>query len=581
MNNQASAIKSNTIVNVPVHAIIFNHYQVDGTINRDTVEEIKSSLIQNKDNGSKGLLQITRGRALADGRYEQAFGRHRLIAFQELAEQNNFWNEMPLLVSELSDLEMFELMGIENFSRRDISPVEEASIFNVYMTDFGKTSVEAAVKFGKSEEYVRQAVRFLNLPEVAQAMLEAGTLNKSGARDLLVLEKIGGSDLVQEALEEIAKNPEYTVSDSVEGVLRGSDNAKFLDKSADWFSANKNFPRKHLPALDSKTIGDVLEPAEGHAKENVGYLKDIVRLVSSGMEVSDEAFPQVTPESLERLRVLANPTPCEKCPLHAVLNGDHYCGLPLCMDRKVTAWKAKVQEDKINEIGVPLYQKSDGPYVKLDRYESADKKLWAAKGADLRIIPSRYEYNNFEGLDYDTAAVLVGAAAEKRLKKIEADKKKQETESVSRKNEARFRDTKIEFVRRFNWEVTSRAFESALDGVSSPALLALMAESLIDRGTDFPEDVNEGDLIDEAKKMKKAADQAKELRRIAMHGALDAELYSSRVADLDYDKKNLMIKHAERFVNIAAAWGVKLPADFSKQAETYQAELDAALKELA
>lgn len=578
MNNLASAIKSNVIVNVPVHAIIFNHYQVDGTINRDTVEEIKSSLIQNKDNGSKGLLQITRGRELADGRYEQAFGRHRLIAFQELAEQNDFWNEMPLLVSELSDLEMFELMGIENFSRRDISPVEEASIFNVYMTDFGKTSVEAAVKFGKSEEYVRQAVRFLNLPEAAQAMLEAGTLNKSGARDLLVLEKIGGSDLVQEALEEIAKNPEYTVSDSVEGVLRGSDNAKFLDKSADWFSANKNFPRKHLPALDSKTIGDVLEVAEGHAKENVGYLKDIVRLVSSGMEITDEAFPQVTPESLERLRVLANPTPCEKCPLHAVLNGDHYCGLPLCMERKVTAWKAKVQEDKINEIGVPLYQKSDGPYVKLDRYEDADRKLWKAKGADLRIISSKYEYNNFEGLDYDMAAVLVGPAAEKRIKKAKAAEEKQKTEKVNSQNAHQVQVIKEHFTRRFSWEVASRAFEGVLDGISSMAVLEIFCErSLWDV---LPRDIDEDDFLEEVKSIKKTSDRTKELRRYAVAGLLSGRLQEDDL-ELDIEAKKLLIKHSERFVKIAAEWGVKLPADFSKQAETYQAELDAALKELA
>lgn len=573
MNNQLNAIKENVIVNVPVNAIIFNHYQVDGTINRETVEEIKSSLIQNKDNGSKGLLQITRGRELADGRYEQAFGRHRLIAFQELATQNDFWNEMPLLVSELSDLEMFELMGIENFSRRDISPVEEASIFNVYMTDFGKTSVEAAVKFGKSEEYVRQAIRILNLPEAAQAMLEQGTLNKSGGRDLLVLEKIGGVSLVADAIELIVARPEENVSELVETVLRQSDNTHYLDKSADWFSANKNFPRKHLPALDFKTIGDVLEPTEGH-EEELGYLKDISRLISAGMEIADEDFPQVTSESLARLRVLANPTPCEKCPLHAVLNGDHYCGLPVCMERKVTAWKAKVQEDKINEIGVPLYQKSDGPYVKLDRYESADKKLWAAKGADLRIIPSKYEYNNFEGLDYETAAVLVGPAAEKRLKKIETANKKQETESVSRKNESRIRETKREFALRFNWEVASRAFESALDGVPSPKILANLANISI-TDADFPEDVDNYNLVAEALKMKKTSDQTKELRRITMHGLIDMEVR------FDLDAKKQIIKLAKDFEKIAGEWGVKLPSDFNKQAETYQAELDAALKELA
>lgn len=579
MNNQPNAIKSNIIVNVPVNTIIFNHYQVDGTINRETVEEIKSSLIQNKDNGSKGLLQITRGRELADGRYEQAFGRHRLIAFQELAVENDFWSEMPLLVSELSDLEMFELMGIENFSRRDISPVEEASIFNVYMTDFGKTSVDAAVKFGKSEEYVRQSIRILNLPVEAQAMLEAGTLNKSGARDLLVLEKIGGAGLVKDALETIVARPEENVSELVETVLRQSDDTKYLDKSADWFSANKNFPRKHLPMLERKTIDDVLESATGQAGVDADTLKDITRLISAGMEITDEAFPQVTPESMERLRVLANPTPCEKCPLHAVLNGDHYCGLPLCMERKVTAWKAKVQEDKINEIGVPLYQKSDGPYVKLDKWEDADKKLWNAKGADLRLMPSKNEYSHFEGLDYDMCVVLVGAAAEKRMKKIEAEKKKEITESASRKNAGAIRDTKVEFMFRFRWEVASRAFEGALDGLSNPLILAPMAERFAENA-DFPDGVDADDLIEAAQNMKKSADQSKELRRIAMHGILDVRMYSGQF-HIDLDDKKFFSKHTQRIQKIAEELGVKLPSDFNKQAETYQAELDAALKELA
>lgn len=573
MNN-----KNNTIVNVPVENIIFNHYQVDGTINRDTIEEIKSSLIQNKDNGSKGLLQITRGRLLEDGRYEQAFGRHRLIAFQELARENDFWNEMPLLVSELSDLEMFELMGIENFNRRDISPVEEANIFHVYMTDFAKTSVDAAMKFGKTEEYVRQAVRLLNLPVAAQKMIEEGALNKSAARDLLVLEKIGGSDLVHVALNEIVENPEFTVSETVSGVLRDSDTAKFLDKSAGWFSASRNFPRKHLPALDTKTIGDVLIPADGHAKEDVGYLKEIVRLVSAGMEIADEAFPQVTPESLDRLRVLANPPSCEKCPLHAVLNGSHYCGLPLCMERKVSAWKIKVQEDKVNQIGVPLYQKSDGPYVKLNKYEAADKKLWEAKGADLRIIPSKYEYNNFEGLDYDTAVVVIGLAAEKRLKHIETQKKKEVAESTKRHNEHLVTELKFDFAYRFNWEVASRAFESALSGVSNATLLAFMAERLID-SADFPEGINDSDLLTSAKKIKKASDQSQEYRRLAMHGVLDWSLARNEM-HIPLDAKKVIIKHANNIAKIADQYDIKLPSDFTKQAEQYQAELEAAISEI-
>ncbi len=578
---------SNKIVNVPVDRIIFNHYQVDGTIDRKTVEEIKASLMQNKDNGSKGLLQITRGRPLEDGRYEQAFGRHRLIAFQELSqveETLGFWDEMPLLVSELSDLEMFELMGIENFNRRNIDPVEEANIFHTYMTtDFNgtghyKTSVDAAAKFGKSEEYVRQAIRVLHLPASAQDMLQAGTLTKSGARDLMVLQKVGGDGLVKDALDVIAARPDENISELIEDALRESDDTEWMNKNEEWFSASKHFPRKHLPALDSKTIGEVLETAEGYAKEDVGYLKEITRLVSAGMEFTDEAFPQATPESLERVRVLANPTPCEKCPLHAVMNGDHYCGLPLCMARKQKAWAAKVQEDKLNEIGVPMYQKSDGPFIKLSQYDDADQKLWKAKGADLRVMASHYEYNNFDGLGADLKAVLVGKAAEKRLKKLEEKKAASETESAARRNEAQGNNIKSDFVSRFTWEVASRAFEGALDGLSNTALLGIFAEKIV-YVADFPQGIDEDDLIGEAQAIKKQSERAKELRRLVMAGMIGFRVRDDDI-ELEMDAKKLIVKHAENLSRIAAEWDVKLSKDFSKQAEQYQAELEAALKEL-
>jgi hypothetical protein len=44
--------------------------------------------------------------------------------------------------------------------------------------------------------------------------------------------------------------------------------------------------------------------------------------------------------------------------------------------------------------------------------------------------------------------------------------------------------------------------------------------------------------------------------------------------------KKPVIKYAEDFTVLAGDWEVKLPKDFDKQAAEYQAELEAAIKEI-
>jgi ParB family chromosome partitioning protein len=165
---------SNTIQNIPLDKIIKNRFQPEGVRDIAKVAEIVSSLKQNENNGTKGLLQVPTARKNADGLYELAFGHHRFYAFLHLTNTvgDLFFDEMPLIVRELTDIEMFELMAIENFHRRDIGPMEEAHTLNSYMTNFKMTSAETAKKFEKTEEYVRGSIRLLNLPKdfTAQAL---------------------------------------------------------------------------------------------------------------------------------------------------------------------------------------------------------------------------------------------------------------------------------------------------------------------------------------------------------------------------------------------------------------------------
>lgn len=570
---------------VPLEKIAFNHFE-QMVVDEDKVAEIAESIQQHRDNGTKGLLQVPTARLLPDGTYELAFGKHRFLAFKrnyEVFEGGDpFFSEMPVIVRDLSNIQMFELMAIENFHRRDISPIEEAKTLHAYMTQFDKNSVEAAVVFKKTDEYVRQSIRLLNLPEPVQQMVSEGRMTKTDARDMLVLEKVGGADLVAKAIEALGDEDFENPKEAMSYVLRNG--SEWLDKDAGWFSANKNFPRKHLPALTTKDLEGLIHYADGYGQGvPVNVIKDLLRLIASGMEITDEAFPQINPSDLERLRTLVNPVPCEKCPFHAVLDGSHHCGMKLCRERKKEAWSKKELDDKVAKIGVPLLSKQDGPFVKLDHHSKADVKLWTEGSPDLRVTSRAFSYmGNFEGLDNTTQAVVVG---ETYLKRKAALEKKATREKQDRLSEAALRDlnasiatAKVQAMLKFSWFVASHVFASAaLSGINSVELLKFQF-SEINESPDFPEGLDEDEVLKDLDSMK-TADALKHMRRVLAHAMLERYVYRYDL-EIDINEKNPVIKHAKNLEKIAEDWEVKLPKDFMSQAETYQAELDQQLKEI-
>jgi ParB/RepB/Spo0J family partition protein len=579
-----------TIVYVPVDDICFNRFQQTGFHNEEKINEIASSILQNRDNGTKGLLQVPTARKVTDdsienGLTELAFGHHRYLAIKKLAESDPFFSEMPLILRDLSDLEMFELMAIENFHRRDIDPLEEANTFHAYMTTFGKTSVETAQKFEKSEEYVRQSIRLLNLPEAAQDLVKNGTLTKTDARDLLVLNKLGGDELVLEALDEITSqdvDDDVPAKNVIERTLRMSNETKNLDMNDDWVKANKKFPVKHLKTITKDDVRNTLKRVATYQDDEAfeDAIAGVVMLITSGMELMDEAWPMFTSVSLDRLRVLANPGPCEKCPIHAVVDGDHFCGVPLCFTRKERAWELHKVDQMVEKIGVPLWQKTETPWVALSRYEAADQKLWNEGHADLRLKPAKYVWNNFEGLDANWQVVVVGDTAAKRLKKTEAKKSVAEVEKVDRAKEETITKLKRDFCKKFNYEYLARAFDGLFSSISNPAMLEYIADG-VNQNPEYPNGIDDETLRSQMRSAK-FADQIKIMRRYAAFCVIDQRSYDAHlIHGMDDKQKKFVVQYAKEYKPILEELGLVIPKDYMQEAEKYQAELDKALKEIA
>lgn len=603
-------MKSDTMTTVTQNVIFvplgktFDNRDQAGVIDQEKVLEIAESLKHNRDNGLKGLHQVPLARGIADG-YEMAFGRHRRAAFQYLAQTDPFWNEIPLIVREMDDLGMFEALADENFKRRDLNFVEAAEIIRAYVTKYGKTYVEAAAFFGKTEEYIRSTARFVSLPETAKNAARHGEMNVTTARLVLSAQKVLGKDDLETVIEDLVENangihdtPQECIQSALEGNAIRFDNA-----NSPWWNEQK-FPIKHLAPVQRKDMADLLDVESNADQERKSMLNQIMTLIASGMEITDGQFPAFTHEQLENVRTLVNPPVCTNCAIFAQIDSAKYCGMKACFDRKALAWKRSEMDRVSKKVGIPLYDNDadGGKYVALGQYNADDKKLFEARHADLRLLPTKGNetiWNNFTGLPTNLKLVAVGKTAEKRMK---GEEKKDEARQATRadyereQEKARFqmqvRDLKNEFTMSFTYHVIAPAFESLLDFTSLPFSLWFFSD-ILDSSygeialMDVPQGVDgyreQMEQIQDALKSQKAtpkkkAEALKQLRHLFAFQI--AAWRMNRSAEKFITAKKPLIALSKVAEETAAEWSVKLPKNFAQEAEKYQADFEQEVKEL-
>ena len=146
----------------------------------------------------QGVLQPITVRPIADtDRYEIVFGERRYRA-SVIANME----EIPAIVSELTDDAAEDAAITENLQREDVTPMEEANAYQ-RLIETGRHTIETlAVRFGKNENYIRTRLKFTALiPEIA-ALLEADEITISVAAEICRY----GEDIQKEVYENHLQN---------------------------------------------------------------------------------------------------------------------------------------------------------------------------------------------------------------------------------------------------------------------------------------------------------------------------------------------------------------------------------------
>ena len=95
--------------------------------------------------------------------------------------------EVPVIIREISDEDVFKLALIENLQRSDLTPLEEARGYRRLIKDKGITQEELAKALSKSRSAITNTLRLLDLPKEVQEYVETGAITAGHARAILAV----------------------------------------------------------------------------------------------------------------------------------------------------------------------------------------------------------------------------------------------------------------------------------------------------------------------------------------------------------------------------------------------------------
>ena len=185
-----SAIKDGSTM-VKITMVEPNREQPRRKFNEDELNELADSIKQ------FGVLEpiIVQDR---NDHYEIIAGERRWRA-SKLAGLK----EVPVIIKNYTEEEIFLISLMENVQRADLTPMEEARAYKELTEKYGLKQDEIADKIGKSRPEITNSLRLLKLCDEVQQMVDEDMLSKGHARTLIAVEDPAKQlELAQRAFDE-------------------------------------------------------------------------------------------------------------------------------------------------------------------------------------------------------------------------------------------------------------------------------------------------------------------------------------------------------------------------------------------
>ena len=167
-----------------------NQYQPRTSFDQKKLEELAESIKKH------GVIQPVLVRKDGKG-FELVAGERRFRA-AKLAKLK----KIPVVVSNISDVQSLEIAILENIQREDLNPLEVAKGYQRLKDEFGYTQEAVAKSVGKPRSSVANSLRLLTFSPKIQDEIDKGVISEGHAKVLLSVDGVKAEQLLMRIISE-------------------------------------------------------------------------------------------------------------------------------------------------------------------------------------------------------------------------------------------------------------------------------------------------------------------------------------------------------------------------------------------
>jgi ParB family chromosome partitioning protein len=257
---------------VPIDHIDTNPQQPRVVFEEDALQELAASIREH------GVLQPILVRPTGPNQYQIVAGERRWRA-SALAGLTS----IPALIEEIDDDTALEISIIENLQREDLTPLDEAAMYDRMVHEHGYSIRKLAEKLGKDKGYLENRLRLAGAPDEIRELVSLRKDSLSHAYELMkvedpkkrrrLTEQVARGELTLIKLREkidgrasrVARSAEATAASGTEEGPLAADGDALAEETA------------HEPRHAVTLTDDSLVNAKNHLAEAVEGLVDVLR----------------------------------------------------------------------------------------------------------------------------------------------------------------------------------------------------------------------------------------------------------------------------------------------------------------
>ena len=167
------------IKKISISDLVSNKFQPRKLFDEQSLQDLTNSIKE------QGIIQpiIVRKSNDDKSKYEIIAGERRWLAAQKAG-----LHEVPVVITEASDLKSLEFAIVENVQRNDLNAIEEARGYQRLIDEFSYDQEKVGKFIGKSRSHIANFLRLLGLPEEVLKLIEFKKLSPGHAKILVGLD---------------------------------------------------------------------------------------------------------------------------------------------------------------------------------------------------------------------------------------------------------------------------------------------------------------------------------------------------------------------------------------------------------